>query len=419
MKTKTTLVFLVTACLLAMSLVGTALIPREAIRDRMKVSAEFLCEGKQFEPFVEHVNSTRIDRYADAMLLGIAWAYDEHDPIRSVLVSRYYENELQNASQNLLDAVTQDLPANQQYLRYWHGSAGIVRALMTFLTLPQIYVWHGVILTLLAAGVLLRLALRKDWMMLIGMGTGLIGTAFWLVPLSLEFTWVFLILLTQIHLVLTQRWLREWRMRQLVFLVSGMVLCFLDFLTCETLTLLVPLLFLLRRDEQEGLPSVKTLLKAAGYWAIGYSGMYLLKWGLAGIVMGENPLPYVAAHVGERLAGSVGELSFFQLIIGALIRNVTSLFPLDYDLAGALIGITLAISAGYIGYVHHRKDYDKRRVTIYAALGMVPYVRYLVLVNHSYLHSFFTYRAQFATLLALVMILSDLTGWGRMTHGKT
>ena len=34
--------------------------------------------------------------------------------------------------------------------------------------------------------------------------------------------------------------------------------------------------------------------------------------------------------------------------------------------------------------------------------GLLPYLRYIVLSNHSYLHDFFTYRAQAASVLALI-----------------
>ena len=50
---------------------------------------------------------------------------------------------------------------------------------MTFLTLPQIYVWHGILLALLAAGLLVRLLRRKVWVPAAGLTAGLIGAACW------------------------------------------------------------------------------------------------------------------------------------------------------------------------------------------------------------------------------------------------
>lgn len=114
---------------------------------------------------------------------------------------------------------------------------------------------------------------------------------------------MFLILLVQLHIVLSKSFPRDPGRRAVFFLVSGMVTNFLDFLTCESLTLLM--LMLLDRDDARPRMTRKDLPRIALDWAVGYGGMYLLKWGLAGIVMGENPLPYITSHIGERMVGSV------------------------------------------------------------------------------------------------------------------
>ena len=49
-------------------------------------------------------------------------------------------------------------------------------------------------------------------------------------------------------------------------------------------------------------------------------------------------------------------------------------------------------------------------------VGIIPYIRYLVLANHSYLHCFFTFRAQFATVMALALILIYTTSKEKLFH---
>ena len=407
------LCFLLTAALLLGILLLSTLVPRSAIEPQMRQSAEYLCEGELFGEAVKGVPSSRIDRYADSILLGIAWQLDSGDALRSVMETAYYHQPWQNENDNLREALEKDLPANQQYLRYWHGSAGVVRALMVLLTLPQIYLFHGILLGTLLLALLARLAARREWTLLTGLLAGCVGCAVWFVPLSLEYTWVFLILLIQLHLVITPAFPRSAGKRCAFFLVSGMVTNYLDFLTCETLTLLVPLLALvwLDRKRGEGNAPWRALAKTAAVWLAGYAGMFLLKWLLAALVLRENVLPYVAGHIEERTVGSVG-VGFLQEWLAAPLRNLSNLFPVDYFAAGPLFGMALLLGAAYAGYVYHREGFDKGLLARLAALGAVPYARYLVLVNHSYLHVFFTYRAQLATLLAAAMILSEATGWG-------
>ncbi len=65
--------FAVSALVLAAALIIVALIPQESIYENMLSSAEYLCEGEQFKDAVEGINGSCIDRYADSILLGIAW----------------------------------------------------------------------------------------------------------------------------------------------------------------------------------------------------------------------------------------------------------------------------------------------------------------------------------------------------------
>ncbi len=431
------LCFLITAALLLGFLLLSTLVPRETIRPQMQRSAEFLCKGKLFGEVLPGVDSSRIDRYADSILLGIAWQYDSRNALRSVMESSYFHLVYQNENENLRDAVEQDYPPNHQYLRYWHGSAGVVRILMAVLTLPQIYIFHAIVFSLLLLGLIYRLLRRGELIGAAAFLTGMIGISLWFVPLSLEYTWVFLILLIQMHLILLPSFPKDWSCRCLFFLISGMVTNYLDFLTCETVTLLVPLLFLIYLDHRLGrkMAGWRTLTKTVVYWLIGYGGMFLLKWGLAGVVMGENPLPYVAEHVSERVAGSVG-VGFFREWLDILLRNITCLFPLNYGTAGIIAGVLLILAAVYFGFVHHRvsiqgkthadssdadnsiddvspeseeslhrKELNKGLIARYAVIALIPYLRFLAMANHSYLHYFFTYRAQCTSLIALVLIV--------------
>ena len=79
------ILFFTAAFILVMLLVLTALIPREQIRDKTLESAEYLCDGELFGTVIDNVEGSRIDRYADAILLNIAYHYDADHPVRSVM----------------------------------------------------------------------------------------------------------------------------------------------------------------------------------------------------------------------------------------------------------------------------------------------------------------------------------------------
>ena len=400
--------FVLTVALLTVLLVLSAMIPKSAIRENALKSAQFLREDPLFGMAVKGIEGSRIDRYADSILLGIAWQYDGERPLASVMESSYYYTEDQNENQNLLDAVSQDLPANQQYLRYWHGSIVFLRPLLCVFSLPQIYAWNGVVLAALTIWLLAVLCRKRAFVPAFGVGLGLVLTASWFVPLSLEYTWSYLVMLAGSTIAVNLAYGGKWQHMGLFFLLSGMVTNYLDFLTTETLTLLVPLLLVLRIGQQESGPSLAA--KSVIAWGCGYGGMWLAKWLLAAAVLGENVLPYVIGHVQERIGGDLG-LGLGQYMTGALLRNIRCLFPLEYGTLGVLIMLALVVFGSYVGYVYQKRSVRWDRVILFGVLGLVPYVRYLVLHNHAWLHCFFTYRAQLATVLAVVMILEEMTDW--------
>lgn len=404
-------VFLAAVLVLTGMLTLSAVIPRSAIQENMLSSAEFLCDGPLFGTVLEGVEGSRIDRYADSILLAMAWQYDSENPLESVMLSSYYHTPYQNENQNLLEAVTKALPANQQYLRYWHGSIAILRPLLTVCSLEQIYLLNAIVLAVLSLWLLALLCRKKAFVPAFGIALGLGMTSSWFVPLSLEYTWAYLVMLVVSLAAVKLAWAGKWQHMGILFLLSGMVTNYLDFLTTETLTLLVPLLILLWIGCREAaFRPAAFAVKAILFWSLGYVGMWAAKWLLAAAVLRENVMPYVVGHVSERIGGDLG-LSLGRYMTGAVLRNIKCLFPLEYGTAGIAAFLALVLFASYIGYVYQKKQISRARMGLFAVLGLIPYVRYLVLHNHAWLHCFFTYRAQLATVLAAVMIVEELTDW--------
>lgn len=418
------LVFLAVTALLTGLLVSVAMIPRSAIKKNTEESARLLCEKEGFPVLIKGVEGSRIDRYADAILLGIAYQYDSEHPVSSVMWSSYYYDMNQNANENLLEAVEEDLEANQQYLRYWHGSISIIRPLLTILNLKQIYICNGILLIVLTGILLVLLLKNRAFVPAVGIVVGMILTSAWFVPFSLEYTWTYLLMLLFSIIGVLLAFRRKYADMGIFFLVTGMVTNYMDFLTTETLTLTVPLLLILwisYCQEKTFSHPLKTVGKALCSWGAGYAGMWCMKWILASFFLSENACSYVSEHVGERMGG-ISEVGFFTYFFGGIGRNLRCLFPWEYGVAGVLVGVVLVVFVLYVGYVYHCGKIDKKTVLIYVTVGVLPYIRYIVLNNHSYLHFFFTFRAQFATILALVLILERLTEgrWpGRGRKGRT
>lgn len=413
-------IFLGSIILLTGFLVLSARIPQAAIKENVMESAEYLCEGELFGTVVEDVQGSKIDRYADSILVAIAWQYDSSHPLQSVMWSSYYHTEYYNENRNLLNAVTNEYKPNQQYMRYWHGSIAILRPLLVLFNIRQIYILNGGIMIILILCLMAVLLKNRMIIPAVGTGAGLILTAFWFVPLSLEYTWTYLFMLLMSIIGVKLALSGKWNYMGVYFLIGGIVTNYLDFLTTETLTLTVPLLLIcwVKLHESKNMQE-SSIWKMSGRavlsWVAGYIGMWIMKWILAAAVLRENVMPYISEHIGERLGGDIG-LSWWNYICGAVWKNISCLFPFGYGVVGMFAGIILVLFVMYSGYVYHRKHICKENILLYSLIGIVPYIRYIVLHNHSYLHCFFTYRAQFATILAIVLIMEQLADWRWLVH---
>lgn len=404
-------VFVVIACF-ALT-VGTALIPRRAIRENMHVSAEYMCEKPTVYTLVDFIRASQIDHFADCMTLSIAYYLDEETPVRSAMLCSFYGAPTLKMNEHLLESVETDIEADREYLRYWHGSSVFMRFFHLFWNIQQIYIFHAVILSVL---IILLVSMLIRYHMLpeaIAFVISMAVVSIWYVPFCLETTWMFLVMLPASIIAIRLSLTRQYEGLPLFFLLTGMVAAYIDFLTAETLTLLVPLLFMLRiRSKQALLENWKLTAKGFAAWGIGYLGMWVSKWVIASIVLQENVMPYVIGHINERLVGDVGEFHGWKLVTEAIRLNLKTLFPYEYGISGAvlvfafiLICVVLPVA---LERVVLRKEINWEIVPIYLTIGFIPFIRFTVLSNHSYIHRFMTHRALAATALALCFIVFEL-----------
>ena len=416
--------FFALALFLLLILYLAAKIPREMIRDNCLASAEYLNALDLFGYGIEGVEASKNDHYADSVLLNIGWNFDETYTLRSIMLAAYYYSPENYENGNFLATVRDGMEANQQYLRYWHGSLAIMRPLLVIMPVQGIYILDAVVLALLFAALLIRLIRKREYTAALSLSLALAATAWWTVPFSLEYTWVCMIALAGCLIAIRLSEQEREERYGMLFLLLGMVTNYLDFLTAETLTLTMPLLLLLWLERKKK-SSFKNVLKAAALWLAGYAGMWVLKWILTGVVFGENPMPYVMGHIEQRLGGNIrGNVlseSLPVFMLAALYRNISSLLPFGFGAAGTIAAAVLLVAVIVFVILYHRKDYDRNRILLMAMLALLPFVRILVLHNHAYIHSFFVFRALAATVMAGVLILGEITGPDpfRRKHGST
>ena len=427
--------------ILTCAMVISAYIPQKAIQTHMEESAEILAERPTTWQILPEINSSKVHPYADMLTLNIAYhfgddiasyrfdgaldqfRYANNEKLKSVMWAKYYgaPKDTDASIKLFKQSVDDRLHANKEYLRYWHGSAGIVRFLHIFLNIHQIYIFHSLILAVLLAflvTVLIKNRFLKEAAALI---ISLAMVSIWFVPICLEYYWCFLVMTVVSIIAVKTATKGLWHRTTLLFFLTGIIAAYLDFLTTETVTLAVPLLLMVsigKRSQVYGISSNmqrgvswKLIFKSCFSWLKGFCSMWILKWILASLILQENVMPYVAAHIEERIGGDPNGKSQLAFAVGAVGRNLRCLLPFDYGrfgyfILGMIIGasIALIVARG----IKFNRCADRKTLHWYLAIGCIPIVRYLVLHNHAWYHRSFTYRALAGSILALCFILAEL-----------
>lgn len=407
--------FVLAVLILTALLIGTAKIPHSAIQKNMLKSGEYFNSKEQVEYLTKGVLASQLHYSADATWCSIAYNLDPDHSVDSVMWANFSLWEGEDYNGGFYQSVLNEAPGNLvQYLRYWHGPAAILRFLHLILNIRQIYILLSGLLILLTAALLVILIRNHLLPEAVVFLVSLFMVSTWIVPFCLEYVWMFLVMLVAAIAGVKMSLKGRYQHCGILFFLSGIIAAYLDFLTTETITVLIPLLLILRirrrQNTNAGSDWILTI-KSCFTWLVGYIGMWIMKWVIASIVLKQNVMPYVTHHIDERIGGDVG-LTFPEYLWQAVFRNVDRLFVFDYGLAGAITLVVLIILFVVIpvwkNWVSVKTQINKSRMLLFACLGLVPYVRYLVLHNHSYGHYCFTYRAQAASVMALCFVILEL-----------
>ncbi len=420
-------VFIITfaSCMFLLTLVD--MIPQSAIKSGSEKSAQYLIDKESFGQAVEGKWNTTYDNYADSILFNIIYNIDSSKPFTSTIKSSYYESEDGIAINDYYTVVKSGLTdnsvdetatANVDYFRYWHGSMVLLRPLLCVFSIEQIRIVLGIILailTILLCIMLWKSAHRELIFMYI---FALISVNIWMLSLCVEYVTTFLVM-SIICMLVVRESKKEQSNYLPLFVISGVLTCFFDFLTTETITFTVPILFIIIfRLKGDKLCRLKEefihILKCGLAWLISYAMMFAAKWGIAMAVLGKTAFASAMKQAEYRLNGEIvlegsgAEATFFQKIYYGLCRNLGCLFNSGVETKGStlvLISIGIVMLVAAIIYLLHGKSTNYSFILLAVLIGLIPYIRYMCINNHSYIHFFFTYRAQFVTVLAILAIL--------------
>ena len=414
------IIFIITVFTLFSALVASSTIPHSAIEDKVKESLIYYKQRAGIHRIKNKRIYSYIHYYADTRKLNILYCIDSEHPIQSTLWSKYYQVVKKDTPEDFIDLVENNREPNTQYLRYWNGCMLFLRPLLTIFNMEQIYAINKYLLIALAL-VLAGILFKKSKKLLIIFLIALILTSSWYATLCIEYTNTLytMVITAIIAIIIDSKKIdekeKDYKLFKL-FLVTGIVTCFFDFLSTEILTIFVPLLMILIiRNEEKRLGKFKKIFKFVAkiciLWFIGYAGMWIAKWVLASLILHINAIDYIKENFLLRINGLQGARDIKEVYSLAYSKNIYAIPVLEYAHRNfykvTVKTIKVIVVVMIILCINWKELKNKKYLGIIFLIGLAPYMRYGILANHSYRHAMFTFRDQIITIMAILYIIID------------
>lgn len=353
-----------------------------------------------------------LDSFTDALMLLTAGHKAEKTAVEEALLNKRYSITKHTPDKTLYrlgtEAETQSTNnlTSTSYARYWHGYVAVLKPLLLVVDYTGLRIINGIVL----GGLLLLLWKQyksiNEQMYMLPILFAFIFINPISIVLSLQFTGM--VTLTLVALVMLSKYKSYFQNRPLSLIVFftclGGITSYVDLLTYPLITLGIPITYWItsvsvNRDSSKDI--VKMISLYSVVWGAGYLGMWAGKWLLATYFTDINILQD-ALHAAAHRTSTHTENAEAHIWYGKVLSHI-------FKYSWGSILLVSALAGGYIFYKKYKCKEDivyKIRRAYYPLflIALMPFVWYLIFQNHSYVHSWFTFRELAITVYVLVVI---------------
>ncbi len=399
------LILIAGGCMGAALLFLAYTIPTDPMIRNARASVDiFKIEGAHAQ-MIHGYKATTLDNYTDAWMLRNAFYNGEETALQKCL-NVYFYGYTNGEPRSVCESMIAWLEGEEgyeriSYQRYWHGYLVILKPLLFFFDYGDIR--EILKFTCLAVLIYLCVLLEKVHMprVIPAFAAAMACMEFHTVGMSMQYTWVFMIAMFFSVIIL-----KKYQNRTLMkgtyslFMIIGMMTSYFDFLTYPLFTLGLPLLFwvICMRESENAISLPAMAFKNSVCWGVGYIGMWIEKWVLCTIFTKENIIADGLHSILERSGQDVmGEQIGY---IETVWDNITVLVKYPYVLVFIIAGITVFFLCRK--YRESKVGFSKGAFITYIYIAVLPFCWYMISVNHSYIHSFMTYKSLSITVFAVL-----------------
>lgn len=391
-------------------MIGVYLLPTGRVKDHVTESAE-LIEFEGDYPTLTSMASSCLDNYTDALMLQKA-AFEGKN-IGLIEKAMMVYNADNGPFSFTLDQVWQEpegADGCNSYSRYWHGYLCFLKPLLWFFNyreLRMVNLYLQVALVAIICVLLKNKGYNKyilAFLMLILMQSPVTTS------MSLQNSTIYYIyLVSSLVLLSCYQKLRSSGLLIYLFIIIGGTTSFLDFLTYPLVSFGVPFIFcLIQETENRKLLRFFVLMLAA--WGMGYAGIWAGKWIVGSLLTGENIISNAMGAVHDRTSGSFQNVNVGLWLI---VRN--NAVELIKNPVAVLVSIATVLLIAVKVLKGEAKKVFTGKSGIFLLSALLPLGWYMVLRNHSYVHSpLFTWRELLISGFAMTCWLAYIVDWNKI-----
>lgn len=432
------LAFIIIICTYMILMTLSSLIPSLALKENVIKSSETLLEnGEKIEIDILYKKETMFT-FTDALMINTAYSVDNKTPIKSFMLARknyipgqtkieYVDSQYNlGANEKYKDKngnlfQTKELYAlmhgeniedSYEYARYWHGYLVILRPLLVMFSYSAIRIVLLILMIILVTILLALLYKKIDLTIAIIFIVGLFSIGVFTITNSINESLIFIFTyIVAIILLLKKDKIKDICM---FFFIIGSITNFIDLLTAPLISLGIvgTIYFLLMQKEDNNITItkyIKEILKICISWALGYGLTWATKWLLTQVLFDRNLISQAIEQAIYRTKIPKGTDGVLRYTIKSVIdRN------LEYLTKNVIFSI---ITAGVIFVIYNlvrnlkiNIDFKSnvKKCIPYIVMFFLPIVWYILLKQHSMIHSFFTYRILMISVINIFVIVRTL-----------
>ena len=394
-------------------LVLVYLLPTDIMREHVSESILMQVWEWDYYDWIPKDATSVSDGYTDALILNMAIHGGENGAVTDALLipSSWYDG-LDCMSEALQKYVSGDLEGSHigAYPRYWHGYLIFLKPLLLFFNYYRIR-WINTLVGGIAISAILLLLYKR--FKSCKYSVAFLLSVLFLNPIvmraSLQFSLVFYVIVAEyiVGLIWGDKLFREEYYGQF-FLISGIMTSFFTLLSYPfaTLGMLLVLQLMFRNDSF--IKNIFKAVKSSIMWGIGYAGMFVGKWVITELITGEPVISDAIHQIIYRSAPEVVEVDGVFTWSGLFERQFSWMSGENAILFKMALIMFIAGVVMLLATKRAKIEIKASQFWVFLLLSLFPIVRYIVLANHSFVHSM-TYREQITAVMALsCAVLSSL-----------